>query len=263
MRNLFHSRSGKSRLAPNDQISATLGSLIAVVLGAVIFMIPYRSSQIESHSWMWTSGLVIYVFVEIWNLFWLFRLERRRFAAIGEERWLAHTQPVALPFEVPRPSVIIWRIKWTYITPWLLIMGWWLAFANWQVFALVVIVALALFLYSFPRPKIEIAENGLTEREKGTSKKTVNWSEAQFFACYRIPILFLGKNIVHYEVSSQTTRVSWMWVSNTRSPFTAWTTEPPPDEYQQQMQALCALVREKTGLPLYDLTQKEQGEKGV
>ncbi len=255
MKNLFHSRSDEQHLARNDQISAILGSLIFIILTTIFILIPDRSFFLGYSWWMLPGGLVVYILGQMWNLFWLFRLERRRFTSFSKGCYLSRAQPMPLPFAVQRVSVISWHIKWTYIIPWLLVTGWWLVFAHGNVFALTVIIGIVLLLYSFLRFEIEITEKGLVEKEVGLMKKTIDWSEARFFACYRVPVLFWNKNIVHYELSSSTTRVSWVWVHNLESPFTAWKPGLPPDEYEQQMQALCALVREKTGLLLYDLSK--------
>jgi hypothetical protein len=88
----------------------------------------------------------------------------------------------------------------------------------------------------------------------------VNWSEAIFFACYRLPRFLGGKNTIYYELSSQNARISWRWIHNLQSPFVLWSPNVPPEEYERQMQMLCALIVEKTGLPLYDLSQAV-GEK--
>jgi hypothetical protein len=252
----FHSKSDRLRIASNDQILATLGNLIIIGWGAIlIFIPPNRFSSNDSNWWAWASGLIIYIFIEIWNLFWLLRLERHRFAAIDDDRWLAHRQPITTSSEVPRFEVMSWRIKWTYITPWLLIGGWWLGFARWQLPVLLLIIILVVFCYSSIRLKIAFTEDGLTKQGPGPFKKVVKYSEARFFAYYRVPILYLGTNIIHYELSSQTTRISWMWVSNPQSPLTAWINALPMEEQDQHIQMLCAFIMEKTGLPLYDLNQ--------
>lgn len=252
MKYLFHFRSGEKHLAPNEQISAGLASLILSMLTIIFLVIPERKVLLGFSEWTIPSGLAIYIVGQMWNLFWLLRLERRRFAAFTDERCVARTQPTLLPLIIQRPFVITWRIKWTYPIPWLLILGWWLVSANRSFLVLVATVSIVPALYFLLRFKIEVNEEGIMEKGVGVSKK-VEWSEARFFACYNLPIFFWSKNIVHYELSSQTTRITWLWIYDLKSPFTAWNPGLSPEEYERQMRALCTLILKETKLPLYDL----------
>jgi RHS repeat-associated protein len=61
------------------------------------------------------------------------------------------------------------------------------------------------------------------------------------------------RTTVIYELSSASHVVTWRWIHNPRSPLTFWRPFLPPDEYHQQIQALCDLVIEKTGLQVYTI----------
>ncbi|HVB73389.1 MAG TPA: hypothetical protein VNE38_07500, partial [Ktedonobacteraceae bacterium] len=97
-------------------------------------------------------------------------------------------------------------------------------------------------------------DSGLTKRQ-WRRVKTMIWSDMHLFTCYRLPRLIGKPQVIYYELSSQTTRITWMWVVNARSIFVPWWPAIPDEQYQRQMRALTALVEEKTGLPLYDLSE--------
>ncbi len=91
----------------------------------------------------------------------------------------------------------------------------------------------------------------------------ISWQQARLFACYRLAGFFPGrKSIVIYELSSPGKVVTWLWMHNPRSPLTFVEPLVPADVYQRQMQALCDLVIERTGLQLQDLTPLEENEEG-
>ncbi len=115
--------------------------------------------------------------------------------------------------------------------------------------ALLTVCFLPLFIV---RTTIETRENGL-RTEAGTF---IHWHEARLFACYKLPGLVPGdRTTVVYELSSASHVIIWRWIHNPQSPLTFWGPLLSPDEYHRQMQALCDLVIEKTGLPLHDVNQ--------
>jgi hypothetical protein len=126
-----------------------------------------------------------------------------------------------------------------------------------EIFSLIFWIGLGLiaFILCFiplflVRTTIETRENGL-RTEAGTF---MHWHEARLFARYELPGLVPGdRTTVIYELSSSSTVITWRWIQNPRSPLTFWRPFLPPDEYHQQMQALCDLVIEKTGLQVYTI----------
>ncbi len=122
-------------------------------------------------------------------------------------------------------------------------------------FAAFVLCFMPLFIV---RTTIETRESGL-RTEAGTF---MHWHEAYLFACYRLPGLVPGdRTTVIYELSSHTRVITWRWIDNPQSPLSAWKPLLAPDEYHRQMQSLCDLVIEKTGLPLRDLTRALEEEE--
>jgi hypothetical protein len=209
-----------------------------------------------------------------WNLFWLARLDFRRFAVQRGVRQLPLLQPNFATFEGSMPSVIKVQMKPLYIG--MVLFAWtipWLAFQpqfpgwGWFVFGFVFISAilfLPIFLFSLTEQStLKITENGI-EKKVGNTVKTVEWSNADSFACYRLPSLIGRPLVIYCELSSQTTRITWKWVVDAQSIGAPWRPAIPDEQYQRQMRALTALVMEKTGLPLYDLSEpwlkrKEEG----
>jgi len=209
----------------------------------------------------------------VWNLFWLVRLELRRFAALNGERQLPSFQQGGSVFDERVPSVIKVRMKPLYIG--MVLFAWtipWLAFQpqfpgwGWFVFGFAFLSAILFFPIFFfslsEQSTLRITETGL-EKKFGHAIKMTEWSNACLFICYRLPSLIGKPRVIYYELSSQTTRITWVWIVKARSMLVPWRPALPDEQYQRQMQALTALVTEKTGLPLYDLSEQWLQRKQV
>lgn len=200
-----------------------------------------------------------------WNLLWLVRLEFRRLAVLDGTRQALLVQPTFSTFEGSTPSLLKVQMKPWYIG--MFFFAWtipWLAFQpqfpgwGWFVFGFVFISAilfLPIFFFSLAEQStLRITENGL-EKKVGNTMKTVEWSNADLFACYRLPSLIGRPRVIYYELSSQNTRITWKWVVDAQSIFVPWRPALPDEQYQRQVRALTELVAEKTGLPLYDVSE--------
>lgn len=263
---LFHAR--KQPLAPNGEISRTYMYLSNLLILLFTFLC-LRSS---SHEDPW---LILAVFLGcsawgLWYLLQLLRLERRRLRTLGGVQWLAPVQPAPWAIHNVRPIKITLR-PWLYSAPALIggvvliIQVVWFPFTvsidiqvPFFLFSLVAVIFITLFLRStrsVQRATLEITPSGLITKETGArSEEMLTWSEARFFACYREPGL-VGRYCMTYELSGQTTRVSWKWIFQPQSSLALWKPDLPADEYHRLMQGLCALIVMQTGLPLYDLSQ--------
>lgn len=88
------------------------------------------------------------------------------------------------------------------------------------------------------------------------SRQEIPWQEVCLFVCYKSFGPFKRKSTMIYELSSSVRTVQWTRVINTRSPFTFWKPQLPPEEYSRQTEELCAFIRRMTGLQLHDLSEE-------
>lgn len=99
----------------------------------------------------------------------------------------------------------------------------------------------------YAHQKITVTEQGITIRYRGKTR-SLAWNEARFFSLHGSARF--GRTPLLYELASM--KRSVVWVQLRARSF--WLRPLIPFEaYQQQMNALSALVAARTGLPLYDL----------
>jgi hypothetical protein len=123
--------------------------------------------------------------------------------------------------------------------------------------AILLTAGLIVFLRFRLRSRIEATWYGVS-RGENTPNSNITWQEARLFVCYKLPGLFFErKNTVIYELSGPAQVVQWTRVLEAHSPFATWQPVLPMDQYQQQMQRLCEMITEKTGLKLHDLDETE------
>lgn len=115
-----------------------------------------------------------------------------------------------------------------------------------------VITLLATFLSPLGRQKIEVTEQGLSARNGG-QKGAMRWEGARLFAMYNTWGAQKNGSSITYELSSATDIVRWTWVRRPNLLHLNMVPTVPSNEYNQQMQALNALIAAHTGLPLSDL----------
>lgn len=219
------------------------------------------------------------------RLRFLRRVEVHRFAAaMGERPWLATLLPPSIHSPLTLPPTMALRSKKTsicfgcilvfialapdigYLAPhWLSEVAQMLherSSTGLLSEALLVVLFLGpcvlvmSFLFFF-RTSVSVTETSLKIPGMGE----ISWQEAHLFACYHVPSLIFGRrSAIWYELSSPDTVLIWQYITDPQSPLTTWKPSLPPEDYRQQMQALCHLVVARTGLPLYDLTQPVAGE---
>jgi len=102
---------------------------------------------------------------------------------------------------------------------------------------LVSLAPLFLLMFIFFRERVEVTEEGLRVRRRG-STSIVRWQEARLFAKVWE---------TEYELSSASSIARWTRVFDTS------VIKPtiPLDEYQRQMDGLLLLIAERAGLRLY------------
>jgi hypothetical protein len=122
------------------------------------------------------------------------------------------------------------------------------------VFLLTCITLVFTFLPSFQaRFAIEASESGMVSKRGRLLDKTqmVNWEEVHLFASYRLPSLMPWRRpITVYELSTPYASVCWFHEQRPHSCFATYEPLIPANEYEQQMQELCELVKKRTGLEL-------------
>lgn len=261
----LHSRSGRYRLVFNQNVIHT----VLWILSAIIYLVFLLKLEIYAQP-QYQPGTVFGILFGCgcllrwgWRLFWLVRLEWRRSAILKGEYRVAPLQPTRPAYSGLIPLVIKVRFKLIYII--LFFTAWFAALFPWMpsptatsydIFLLCgwgTAVVIFAFFISW-QAEIKITERGLKKNVLKASK-TVEWSNANLFICYRLPSLIGKPQVIYYELSNQTTRITWMWVVDGRSVIVPWRPAIPDEQYQRQMQALTALATEKTGLPLYDLSE--------
>ena len=216
--------------------------------------------------------------------FWKRLEQRRQEAAAGEQSLLAAQQPVPNAQALSLPLTIRQRPNWFSL---LLLPGIMIVLsaillpimfsllprtiAHRQVpslvipifigiaVALILIYCVVIFaiLYYKSRKQLTITEHGLII--PGFRKAhSISWQEARLFA---IDGIYGAKSYQHpsiFEVSSARDIVRWGWIrsNSVKVIFFAKPTVPAAD-YNQQMEAVLALIAGRTGLPLYDLRDKK------
>lgn len=271
----LHSRSGRYRLGFNQNVV----HIALWILSAIIYLVLLLKLGIYAQP-QYQPGTVFGILFGCgcllrwgWRLFWSVRLELRRSTILkGECRAvpLQSTSPVDSGFI---PSVIKVRFKLIYVI--LFFSAWTVALLPWMPPPTSITYGIFLFgewgtvfvifaCFVSWQAEIKITERGLKKNVLKASK-TMEWSNANLFICYRLPSLIGKPRVIYYELSNQTSRITWMWVVDGRSVFVPWRPAIPDEQYQRQMQALTALVIEKTGLPLCDLSEPwlKQKQGGV
>ncbi len=211
------------------------------------------------------------------------RIERRRLAAAGEDAsLLASEQLAANPATLQLPCKIEMRMGNGAIV---LFTGMILVFAlifstvySWAIdgflfispdhlhtflvfFAIVggsmVIVLLLLFLspIGLGRQIVEATEQGFRVRYGG-KRTAMRWEEVRLFALYSTFGTQKTGASLTYELSSATDIARWTRLLRPNFLHVQMVPTVPFDEYTRQMQALCALIVARTGLPLYDLRRE-------
>ncbi|HVB73391.1 MAG TPA: hypothetical protein VNE38_07510 [Ktedonobacteraceae bacterium] len=261
----LHARSGGYQLVFNQNVVYTaLGILYAIVYIAVLLKPEhYPQPQYFLAIEACILGASYCVLRGGWRLLWLIRLELRRSAVLNEEDRMSYFPPTNPTSSETIPSEVKVRLKLLSLA--LAILAWfipWLPWLppptsiNWAIFLFGTwgIAFPIFYAYLIWQPTIKITERGL-KRYVIKMAKTTEWSKACLFICYRLPTLIGKPPVIYYELSSQTSRITWIEIVNVRSIFVPWRPALPDEQYQRQMRALTALVTEKTGLPLYDLSE--------
>ena len=107
------------------------------------------------------------------------------------------------------------------------------------------------------RRRLEVWSDGLA-LQIGTSKWQINWQDVRQFTRYRaLPLLRGHPKPYLYELVGDSTSVRWYWLDSLRS----IKIDPPmaADEYERWMTQLTGYIIERTGLPLLDLDENNQG----
>jgi len=262
-------RSGSgNQLVLNQNIVHTVQWVIAAMVYLVLLLRLEVNAQLQYHLWAVFGPLFgcACLLRWAWSLFWLIRIERRRSALLKGTYGLTPLQRETSVFEEWLPSII--KVHFNLIYSVLFFLAWSVALLAWtpapptsnpEMWQILLggtsIIIFFIFIYYVSwQSTIKITERGLRKNVLKASK-TTEWSNACLFLCYRLPSLIGKPKVIYYELSSQTSRITWMRVVDARSVFAPWRPTLPDEQYQRQMQALTALVTEKTGLPLYDLSE--------
>ena len=96
-----------------------------------------------------------------------------------------------------------------------------------------------------------IDEQGITVTKNKITTR-VDWRTARLFT------LNANELFRVYELINDETVVRWHWPLNRNSLLSFYQPVIPQEQYDQQMQALLALVAAKTGLPLYDISKPQK-----
>lgn len=260
--------SGGRQFVLNQNIVHTVQWVIAAIVYLVLLVRLEVYAQLQYHHWAVFGPLFgcACLLRWVWSLFWLIRLERRRSALLKGTYRLTPLQRETSAFEEWFSSII--KVHFNLIYSVLFFLAWSVALLAWipapptsnpEMWQILlggtsIIIFFAFIYYVSWQSTIKITERGLRKNVL-KAEKTTEWSNAYLFFCYRLPSLIGKPKVIYYELSSQTSRITWMRVVNARSVFAPWRPALPNEQYQQQMQALTALVTEKTGLPLYDLSE--------
>ncbi|MBO0795063.1 MAG: ABC transporter ATP-binding protein [Ktedonobacteraceae bacterium] len=202
------------------------------------------------------------------------RIEPRRFAAaLGDQHLLANEQPqpdsdaLRLPVTIAMNGIkehrlymgymsftILFLMVFIYVSGILFMSFTWL-------WSLLIAVLVGIFLFSCvvlvarQRYPIEVTDEGIKARAETGGKFMMFWHEMCLFARYPEPGPWNSSPAVIYELSSASHVIRWVWVRRKGPLNIVRGRHLSPGEYNAQMQALCALVAAKTGLPLYDLSK--------
>ncbi len=246
----------------------------------LLVIVQLSSLVTEHHLFYWEWALLIVVpFITFWLMRMstclraLQRIERLRFSLTAERSIETASLPGSAAFFAPLSITL--RIKRTHIGVFaVLLFGLMIpstinlvvsfmqpgpSFGLSKIFFLLFLLVFGIALltvcfipFFVVRTTVEVKENGL----RTETRTFIHWHEARLFACYRLPGLVPeDRTTMIYELSSSSRVITWRWIHDPESPLTLWKPLLPPDEYHRQMQALCDLVIEKTGLQLHDLTQ--------
>jgi hypothetical protein len=111
------------------------------------------------------------------------------------------------------------------------------------------------FLLIYRRTRtVEIGPEGITFQITSKDFGTILWQEARLFACYPEPGPWRSSPVMVYELSSAKHVFHWTYVQrkSNLSSFIGLS-----EEDNKYAGALCSLVAEQTGLPLYDLSKNQ------
>ncbi len=219
--------------------------------------------------------LLLYIGIALWVIPSGKRLEQRRQAAAsGDISLLAVEQPLpdvhalSLPFTIelqrsdrPLAFVIITSLLiniFGFVTSYffLHLASSSILFIVSGILTTCILGLLIVFFHFRGRERINISEDGLAVSGIHSKNRYISWKDARLFAIdglvgskkypYPYPVLF--------EVSSTHEVIHWTWLRPGVPPLNYLRRAAfPPEEYNQQMQALLSLIVAKTGLSLYDL----------
>jgi hypothetical protein len=261
----------------NQNIVHTMQWMIAAMVYLVLLLRLEVYAQLQHHLWAVFGPLFGCACLLRWalSLFWLIRLERRRSALLKGTYQLPPLQREPLSFEDRLPSII--KVRFNIIYGVMFFLAWSVALFAWvpgpstsnpEIWQILIestslIVFFIFIAYVQWQSTIQITEHGLKKNVLKMAK-TTEWSNAYLLLCYRLPNLIGRPKVIYYELSDQATRITWMWVVDAKSALAPWRPALPDELYQRQMRTLTELVQEKTGLPLYDLSEpwlkrKEEG----
>ncbi|HET8846184.1 MAG TPA: hypothetical protein VFN35_32280 [Ktedonobacteraceae bacterium] len=107
-----------------------------------------------------------------------------------------------------------------------------------------------------------VTDHGLTLEKKSVyyQRENITWQEVQLFTCYKKPpILGRRGTAMTCELSNPEKIFTWLYLCETKSFSVPWKPLLPSDTYHAQMQEICRLVEEETGLMLHNLDQSYLG----
>ncbi len=276
-------------IAANPQIlsmnmTLIIGMFLLIVILALLGTFPFSWStnliqkQPLYYTWL-LIGAGLFVVLLLGRVYvrlrMLKRIERRRTAITLEKRYRTAVMDEPLSYSaLPLIPSIVLLLKRSFIWFWtIIVLGFVIVSTvnlvlmptnstHFTVFLLIYVILLIgvfevvpgiiiLILLFRTQRTVQAMDNGL-KAERG---KFIPWQEAHIFAHYTLPSLLPGGKILYYELSGSSQIITWILVSNSRSPFVMWKPQLSIDEYHRHMQTLHNLITEKTGLPLINLDQ--------
>jgi hypothetical protein len=202
--------------------------------------------------------------------------QKRQAAAQGDQRLLADIQPMPNAQALPLPLTIRKRPRWSLVIGLpvglvLLFLSMPIAFfamiysspalaqkfAQETIYVFVLISIMLLFaisifvtMYIDARKQITLTEHGIMQTGIYPKIQNIPWSEARLFAVSSFDAQ------VAFELASTHEQIRWTWLYTQGFSLSSAKPAASHAEYEWQMHGILALVKAKTGLPLYDLRKK-------
>jgi hypothetical protein len=114
-------------------------------------------------------------------------------------------------------------------------------------------------LYTETHKQITLTEHGIMQVGISPKIQSIPWSEVRLFAISAFAASYPNNRRSQLpmicQVASEHEVIQWYWLRSKIS-FRLATLSVSPAEYEQQMNSVLAVIKAKTGLPLYDLRQK-------